>query len=202
MIEIFNIAVMNMPNAIRGMRNPMESWDKSDSYLSNGEFTLGDSDLKLALNLATAGSDHGKFLRQIFVSMDITAPEYWWKEYATYKVATVENSTSTMHRLGTRLLTPEDFSWDEEWTENQILLEFINRLITIWQETKDKNTWRRIIQLLPMSFNYTRTVTLNYEVLRNMYNSRKNHKLVEWKEFCNIIELLPYSELITASRKH
>lgn len=226
MIRIENTRVMNFESAIHGMRNPLESWDKSDSiYLNtfcNDEgmkaemydsplVNMGEADHKLALNLATAGSDHGKFMRQIFVSVDLTAPIYWWKEFDTYKVGTVANSTSTMHKITSRLLTPEDFSWDDDkgvtidFTYRRNMLNDLNKLIVSYKECDDpvikKRIWRRLIQDLPSSFNQTRTVTLNYEVLRNMYFARNNHKLVEWRILCKWIESLPYSELITTPRK-
>lgn len=210
MIKVENIEVMNLPSAFRGMRNPLESWDKSDSgYKSAGDsqmeyYAVGPKDLTLALQLVNAGSDHSKFMRQILVSMDITAPDYWFKEFDTYKVGTVANSTSTMHKLGSRYLGEDDFSWDDITQYKVRMLHHLNILIEDWKGAlkdgnKDEaaNLWRELIQDLPMSFNYVRTITLNYAVLRNMYQSRKSHKLTEWREFCKIIEELPYSELIT-----
>lgn len=219
MIEIKEIEVFNFEGALRGMRNPMESWNKSDSYYDeNHNYIIGEKDMKLALKLVKAGNEHAKFMRQIFVSMDITAPLYWWKEMDTYKVATVANSESTMHRMGSRLLTYEDFSWDkffetnlgninDEYIYNSIekyrqdTLSHLNELIEIWQERKDKKIWLAIIQNLPSSFNQMRTWTGNYQILRNMYFQRRNHKLQEWKDFCKVIEELPYSELITATMR-
>jgi len=210
MIKVENISVMNIPNALRGMRNPLESWDKSDStfqyvgFGSEERFIVGPNDMKLALKLVKAGSDHSKFMRQILVSMDITAPDYWYKEFDTYKVGTVANSTSTMHRLGSRYLREDDFSWDTVTRYKESTLDHLNILIEDWKAALEEGNkdeaselWRELIQDLPMSYNYLRTFTMNYAVLRNMYHSRKNHKLTEWREFCKIIESLPYSELIT-----
>jgi hypothetical protein len=213
MIKVTNISVMNFENAIRGMRNPLNSWAKSDSDWEfvedssiinpNDEvrFVMGENDLALAMRLANAGSDDRKFLRQIFVSMDITAPFYWWKEFDTYKVGTVANSCSTMHRIHSKEFTLEDFSW-EHLTEPGIQLleatiDFLNHNRKLFNETKDKLYWHQMIQMLPTSYEQLRTVTLNYEVLRNMYHARKHHKLDEWREFCKRIESLPYSCLIT-----
>ncbi len=196
MINVDKIDVMNMESAFRGMRNPMESWDKANS----------DSDMKLAIALTKAGSDHAKFLRQIFISMDINAPDYFWKEFDTYKVGTVANSTSTMHKLGSRLLTEHDFSWDTFSLERVMTLFRINLKIKQYQKHKDSEPavaryiWRKIIQDLPMGFNYLRTVTLNYEVARNMYHARNKHKLEEWQHFCTILTTLPASELITLNK--
>ena len=202
MIKITNISVCNFENAIRGMRNPLNSWDKSDSYYDKGgNFVIGENDLKLALKLANAGSDHRKFLRQIFVSVDITAPLYWWKEFDTYKVGTVANSCSTMHTIHKKEFTLDDFSHDKLNEYNKrILKAYIDAINTdrkLFLETNDKDYWWQMIQMLPTSYNQLRTVTLNYEVLRNIYHSRKNHKLDEWHGFCDVIKGLPYSELIT-----
>jgi len=205
-LKLEHVEVTNLNGAIRGMRNPLESHHLSDSYWSNHssideennkeyieEFIIGPNDLKLAMQLKKAGSDHRKFLRQIFVSFDLTMPEYFWKQYHTYKVSTVENSTSQMHTLGKRLLTPNDFIFDNE--EDHILINRINNLILEWQNTKDKEIWRRIIQLMPQSYLYKKTCTLTYENLINMYNARKNHKLDEWQWFIrNIIKQCPYAE--------
>lgn len=200
MIKIENIRVYNMLDAVKGIRNAMKSWDKSDSDMSK----IGPKDLELALKLVKAGSDHRKFLRQIFVSMNITAPLYWWKEMDTYKVGTVANSESTMHTLTHRALTEEDFSWDEVTCYRIALLEHLNELLEKVRECKKnglidraKRFWRELIQDLPSSFNQMRTWTANYEVLRNIYHARKHHKLDEWREFCSVIESLPHSELIT-----
>lgn len=206
MIKVTNINVYNFENALRGMRNALQSWHKSDSYYdwpgygSVDRYITGKNDMELALRLVKSGSSHRKFLRQIFVSMDITAPDYFFKEYDTYKIGTTANSTSTMHRLTSRLLTQEDFSVDE-WDEfNDKLLIYLNVLIEDFQRTKDKKIWRKIIQTLPMSFNYLRTCSMNYEVLRNMYFQRRSHRLSEWREFFKIIETLPYSEFITIEK--
>lgn len=197
---------------IRGMRNPMNSWDKSDSYVSyvddacaNGEaphcFVVGDEDLILMERLAAAGSDHRKYLRMIPVFMDITAPLYWWKEYDTYKVGTVANSCSTMHKVHAKEFTLNDFSHDRMTADGvetlMAVIDHLNQFRQYYLETKDKDYWYDMIQSLPSSYNQKRTVMLNYEVLRNMYHSRKNHKLDEWHVLCERIEDLPYSELIT-----
>jgi len=206
MIRIDRVSVMNMENAIRGARNPMNSWDRMDSsYDDNGTFVFGENDLNLAKRLCNSGPDHRKFIRQIFVSVDITAPLYWWKEYDTYKVNTVANSTSTMHKIQSKPFCMEDFSCDKMNLET---IEYFKGLITYMEtlrlkflETKDKADWYSMIQLLPSSYNQMRTCTFNYENLVNMYNSRKNHKLDEWHVFCDWIEQLPYSkELITFAR--
>lgn len=205
MISIDVIEVTNFKGALMGMRNPKESWGKSDSfYDTDGNFIMGDVDHNLAMTLATAGSDHGKFLRQIFVCMNVTAPLYWWKEFDTYKVGTVANSTSTMHKLGSRPLEVEDFSWDKLTDRRLNWLREYNETIQLWKEetivSNKHELWREMIQDLPTSFNQMRTVTLNYEVLRNIYFARRNHKLSEWHEFCEMIEYMPYSELITTER--
>lgn len=202
MIKLERTDVMNLENAIRGARNPMNSWAKSDSYTDeNGVFTLGANDLDLAKRLCNAGSDHRKFIRQIFVSVDITAPLYWWKEFDTYKIGTVANSTSTMHKIHSKPIERADFSYDHTIPEMLPVLDsFISSIEALRQkyvETKEKSYWYTIIQLLPESYNQMRTVTLNYEVLTNIYNSRKTHKLDEWHTFCDWIKALPYaSELI------
>ena len=202
MIIVSNIEVMNFENAIRGMRNPLNSWSKRDSGIDHkGHFILGDNDLSLAMRLANAGSDDRKFLRQIFVSLDIEAPLSWWKEFDTYKVGTVANSCSTMHRIHSRDLEVFDFTWENLDEPGLQLLEatidYINHNRRLFLETKDKRYWRHMIDALPTSYNQLRTVTLNYEVLRNMYHARKQHKLQEWRELCKRIESLPYSQLIT-----
>ena len=190
---------------IMGMRNPMNSWDKSDSEWkvlnSNSVYIVGDNDLALMSKLRKAGTDHGKFMRMIPVYMDITAPLYWWKEFDTYKVGTVANSCSTMHKIHTRPFTLNDFSTEHLTPENrEVLMHTIDALNTArnkYLETNDKNYWWQMIQLLPSSYNQLRTVLVNYEVLSNMYHSRKTHKLDEWRSFCNIIATLPYGRLIT-----
>lgn len=202
MIKIDKVNVMNFENAIRGARNPMNSWNKMDSYYDeNNNFVLGENDLSLATRLRKAGTaDHRKYLRQIFVSVDILAPMYWWKEYDTYKVATVANSTSTMHKIHAKPFELDDFS-HEHLTEYglETLKELIKALenFRLWYKDdmgNSKKEWYNIIQLLPSSYNQLRTCTFNYETLINMYKSRKNHKLDEWKEFCKWVETLPYAK--------
>ena len=202
MLKVERISVMNMENAIRGARNPLNSWARMDSYYDEkGNFVLGENDLSLARRLAVAGSDHRKFLRQIIVSMDITAPLYWWKEFDTYKVGTVANSTSTMHKIQAKEFTREDFSHDR-LTESGLmaldsLILFLEEERVKFNETKEKAHWHNMIQLLPSSFNQMRTVTMNYEVLINIYYARKTHKLAEWHTLCDAIMSLPYAnELI------
>ena len=205
MIDFNRVYVMNLENAIRGARNPMNSWARSDSYYDeNGQYILGENDLSLAKRLRNAGtSDHRKYLRQVMLSVDITAPMYWWKEYDTYKVATVANSTSTMHKIHSKPFEIEDFSHDH-LTENGLkvlkgLVDEMEKIRLEYVETKDKALWYDLIQLLPSSYNQMRTCTLNYETLINIYKSRKHHKLDEWRSFCEWIETLPYAnELIIA----
>ncbi len=187
--------------AFRGMRNPLNSWDKSDSYYTvDGDFIIGKKDIELAKKLAKAGSDHRKYLRQIGVSVDITAPLYWWKEFDTYKVGTTANSCSTMHTIHSKEFTLSDFSWEDLTEVNIRVLEEVILALNVSREqynaTKDKFYWRQMVQLLPTSYEQKRTVTLNYEVLINIYNARKNHKLKEWHTLCAWIESLPLSELI------
>lgn len=201
MLTVTNISVMNFENAIRGARNPMNSWNKSDSYYENGNYILGENDLTLAAKLCKAGRDHRKFLRQIFVSVDINAPIYWWKEFDTYKVGTVSNSTSTMHKIHSQKFSIEQFSCDKMSLKSKEkmneLVEYLEELRELYNETKEKQVWMDIIQLLPSSYNQLRTCSLNYEVLANIYHSRKNHKLDEWHVFCDYIKTLPYAnELI------
>lgn len=228
MLKISNFEVMGWEHAIRGMRNPMNSWEKSDS-LWNGAFNysngtpvwvIGDNDLSLMKRLRNAGTDHRKFMRMITVYLDITAPLYWWKEFDTYKIGTVANSCSTMHKIAEKEFTLEDFSHehlaecDGEWVDIltvdpysfpamestdilKTVVEGLNRFRSRYLETKDKKYWWQMIQLLPSSYNQKRTVMLNYEVLANIYKSRRNHKLDEWHTFCDWIEELFYSELIT-----
>jgi hypothetical protein len=200
LIKVERINVYNFENALRGMRNPMNSWDKSDSKWFYDGFEIGENDLRLALNLVKSGTDHSKFMRQILVSMDITAPSYWWREMDTYKVATVANSTSTMHTLTSKPLTLDDFSWDRLSEPREKMLEHLNSLIEYYKATNDKEVWRELIQDLPGSYNYLRTWTANYQVLRNIYFARRNHKHVEWRDFCKMIEGLPYGELITIEK--
>jgi hypothetical protein len=204
MIELTRTAVMNLENAIRGARNPLNSWERSDScYNEDGEYILGENDLSLAVRLRKAGSDHRKFMRQILVSVDICAPLYWWKEYDTYKVATVANSTSTMHKIHSKPFTREDFSWDhmtkETLAQFDQVIQYLEQLRLKFLETKEKEYWYDMIQFLPSSYNQLRTCTLNYETLVNIYYARKNHKLEEWHSFCRWVESLPYAkELIVA----
>ena len=223
MLKIENTEVMGLEAAVRGMRNPMNSWEKSDSlfYDEDGNLCrmgqgknlsldeIGDSDYKLMIKLRNAGTDHRKFMRMIAVYVDITAPLYWWKEFDTYKVGTVANSCSTMHKIAEKEFTLEDFSCEHladdfalsnaESPINVIehLIHCLNFCRSLYLETKDKKYWWQMIQLLPSSYNQKRTVMLNYEVLANIYKSRKNHKLDEWHTFCDWTESLPYSELIT-----
>ena len=231
MIKIENTEVVGWEAAIRGMRNPMNSWDKSDSYIDSvdyirdandhyaimvqkHEFSLGSDDLNLMKKLAGAGTDHSKYRRMITVYADITAPLYFWKEYDTYKVGTVANSCSTMHKIHEKEFTEEDFSIEHLISENEQSKEdrvtYVSPMFTFrhiivqlnfyrerYITTKDKKYWWQMIQLLPSSYNQRRTVMLNYEVLANQYKSRKNHKLDEWHDYCAWIETLPCSEIIT-----
>ena len=199
MIKIERISVMNFENAIRGARNPMNSWARMDSYYNEkGEYILGENDLSLASKLAAAGTDHRKFLRQVMVSVDITAPLYWWKEFDTYKVGTVANSTSTMHKIQAKEFERSDFSCDK-LSEDALsvfdgLISYLESERVKFNETKDKAHWHNLIQLLPSSYNQLRTVSLNYEVLINIYYARRHHKLSEWHVFCEMIENLPYAD--------
>lgn len=252
MIKIENFEVTGWKHAIRGMRNPMNSWDKSDSTYINenwcdtgSEFALaevcggnapmiGDADYNLMLRLAKAGSVEGKFRRMITVYVDITAPLYWWKEFDTYKVGTVANSCSTMHKIHAKEFTLDDFShehldniWEyepevrdmapviefstnTETVTNYVLepddilnlnIKMLNRCRDLYLKTKEKIYWWQMIQLLPSSYNQKRTIMLNYEVLANIYTNRRNHKLDEWRELCQWIERLPYSDIITCLRQ-
>ena len=199
MILLERTAVMNLENAMRGARNPMNSWNRSDSYYNEAhEYVLGPNDLGLAMRLRKAGSDHRKFIRQIFVSVDITAPLYWWKEYDTYKVATVANSTSTMHKIHAKPFELSDFS-HEKLTDRGLraledLIAVMEQYRTEFIATKDKTAWYNMIQLLPTSYQQMRTCTLNYETLVNIYYARRNHKLDEWHTFCDWIRTLPYAD--------
>lgn len=224
MIKIENVEIYGWETAIRGMRNPMNSWEKSDSYpavdcgkcgkieregccTEEGRdctgfycYEIGKNDFALMKSLAAAGPDHGKFLRMITVTADITAPLYWYKEYDTYKVGTVANSCSTMHKIHAKEFTLDDFSCEHLYAPLQDLrptIDLLNVYRERYLETKDKNDWWQMIQLLPSSYNQRRTVQLNYAVLKNIYHARRNHKLDEWNLFCGWIERLPYSELIT-----
>ena len=237
MIKFENTEVMGWEAAIRGMRNPMNSWKMSDSYRYAGSgpsleeaglidpltgyhvgFEIGDNDYALMKKLRNAGTDHRKFMRMITVYVDVIAPLYWWKEFDTYKVGTVANSCSTMHKIAAKEFTMEDFSCEhlyaeddidgmyysttaeEEFTSTDVLkvvIEALNNYREMYLSTKDKKDWWQMIQLLPSSYNQRRTVMLNYEVLANIYKSRRNHKLNEWHVFCDWIDGLPYSQLIT-----
>ena len=203
MIKIERTSVMNFENAIRGARNPMNSWEKSDSYYNEeGEFILGEIDRDFGSRLCHSGVDHRKFIRQIFVSVDITAPLYWWKEFDTYKVGTVANSCSTMHKIHAKPIEREDFSCDrlDEGGLKALdaLIEYLEAERQKFCANKeDRQSWHNIIQLLPSSYNQMRTVTMNYENLINMYYARRTHKLAEWHTYCDWIKSLPYaSELI------
>ncbi len=207
MIILEKTSVMNFDNAVRGARNPMNSWNRSDSYLDEkGNFVFGSNDLDLAMRLCRAGSDHRKFLRMIFVSVDITAPLYWWKEFDTYKVGTVANSCSTMHKLHSKAFERADFSMDKLSEASRevmdSLLAYLEELRLHYLETKDKSTWYNLIQMLPSSYNQMRTVTLNYENLRGMYFSRKDHKLEEWHVLCAWIRSLPYAEALICGKEN
>ena len=210
MILIEKIEVGGFEAAIRGMRNPMNSWAQSDSIWSDidGKYHVGLNDLELMRKLVNAGTDHSKFMRMISVSMDITAPLYWWKEASTYKVGTVANSCSTMHKLTAKPFEIDDFSHDKmhDSTMNalEIVVNYLNYARDMYLTAEDeykKSYWWQMIQLLPSSYNQKRTVFLNYQVLRNMYHARKNHKLDEWRKFCECVEALPYSELITMEKE-
>ncbi|MBO1680508.1 hypothetical protein [Bittarella massiliensis (ex Durand et al. 2017)] len=197
MILLERTAVMNWENAMRGARNPMNSWGRSDScYGEDGSYQLGENDLSLALRLCRSGSDHRKFIRQIFVSVDITAPLYWWKEFDTYKVGTVANSTSTMHKIHAKPFSRKDFSCDrmDERTLSCLdgVIALLEQLRQDYLAGKDKTCWYSMIQLLPESYNQLRTVTLNYENLVGMYFARRSHKLDEWHLLCDWIKSLPY----------
>lgn len=197
MIKIERTSVMNFENAMRGARNPMNSWGRYDSTVDeNGNFVFGENDLSLAKRLCKAGSDHRKFIRMIMVCVDVTAPLYWWKEYDTYKISTVANSTSTMHKITSKPFELSDFSAekmnDEGLKAMNSLIETLESLRLRYVETKDKELWYTIIQLLPSSYNQMRTCTLNYETLCNIYFARKSHKLDEWHNYCRWIEELPY----------
>ena len=205
MIKIENTEVHGFEAAIRGMRNPLNSWEKSDSYTisdyeGNSTYDVGKNDLTLMKKLVSAGSDHSKFMRMITVTLDIIAPMYWWKEASTYKVGTVRNSCSTMHTIHKKEFTLDDFSYehlDLELNILEVVIIGLNAARKRYLKSKDKADWWQMIQLLPSSYNQRSTVQLNYAVLRNIYHARKGHKLDEWRDFCKWIEELPYSELIT-----
>lgn len=206
MIRLERTSVMNIENAVRGARNPMNSWHRMDSrYDENGNYILGPNDLDLAVRLRKAGSDHRKFLRQIFVSVDITAPLYWWEEYDTYKVSTVANSTSTMHKIHSKPFSMDDFSTDHLTADSlafmETVVEKLEQVRLKYMETKSREDWYDLIQLLPSSYNQMRTCSFNYETLVNIYYARKNHKLAEWHEFCDWIETLPYGKELIICRE-
>lgn len=210
MIKIENVEVVGMKAAIRGMRNPKNSWEKSDSSVVDGHsFFVGDNDFALMRTLANAGTDHGKFMRMIHVQCDVTAPLYWWKEADQYKVGTVTDSCSTMHKIAAKEFTLDDFSHEHllgkavqynGYVPTSVLectIGALNEFRKLYLESKNKVFWWQMIQLLPSSYNQLRTWDLNYAVLKNIYHARKDHKLDEWHDFCDWIESLPYSELIT-----
>ena len=225
MIKIEKTETYGWEAAIRGLRNPLNSWSKSDSTFTMGDTFIGENDLSLMKNLCNAGTDHRKFMRMIMVSLDVTAPLYWWKEFDTYKVGTVANSCSTMHKIHEKHFTLDDFSREklaypalDQLRHTINTLNVYRDLFVNWDKKDDnsknallvgisdggydkKDAWNQMIQLLPSSYNQKRTVMLNYEVLANIYKSRKNHKLDEWVEFCEWIETLPYSELITGGKE-
>lgn len=208
MIKFENLRIYNFMGAIRNMRNSWESWDKIDSIENVDEnpanvegFVMGENDMKLAMKLVKAGPDHAKFVRQIMVSVDVIAGNEWWKEADTYKVGTVANSTSMMHTLGKRLLTEDDFSFDKPISPLvQTQIELANEFIQRWWNSGKKTgspEWRDMQKAIPMGFVYRRGFTCNYQVLANMYHSRRLHRLAEWREFASWVESLPYAELIT-----
>ena len=208
MIKVERSSVMNFENAIRGARNPLNSWDRMDSvYDESGKYVLGENDLALAKKLARAGSDHRKFLRQIFVSVDITAPLYWWKEFDTYKVGTVANSCSTMHKIHAKTFEREDFSYDRLDEGGLAALDAVIDYLEserqkFCADKTNKQAWHNMIQILPTIYNQMRTVTLNYENLINIYYARRSHKLGEWHVFCDWIMSLPYaSDLIAVKNE-
>lgn len=207
MITLKYADIWGFEHAVRGMRNPMNSWDKSDTFVDYDLVLLGNKDKELMKRLVHAGPSHRKFLRQIFVSVDITAPLYWWKEFDTYKVGTVANSCSTMHKIHDKEFTLDDFS--VEHLDDDVLnkpfkdiISCLNFFRQLYIQDHDKDNWWQMIQLLPSSYNQKRTVTMNYENLLNIYETRRNHKLDEWKDFCKWIERLPNAELITGEEKN
>lgn len=207
MITLKYADIWGFEHAVRGMRNPMNSWDKSDTFVDYDLVLLGNKDKELMKRLVHAGPSHRKFLRQIFVSVDITAPLYWWKEFDTYKVGTVANSCSTMHKIHDKEFTLDDFS--VEHLNDDVLnkpfkdiISCLNFFRQLYIQDHDKDNWWQMIQLLPSSYNQKRTVTMNYENLLNIYETRRNHKLDEWKDFCKWIERLPNAELITGEEKN
>jgi hypothetical protein len=201
MIKFEKPEIWGWEHAIRGMRNPLNSWERSDTVFDGDKLCLGENDVDLMTRLIRGGAPHRKFLRQIFVSVDITAPLYWWKEFDTYKVGTTANSCSTMHKLTAKEFTIEDFSFEDcnRWTKDVVCSCIINALNMNrlkYLETKDKKLWRQMIQLLPTSYNQKRTVTMTYENLLNMLEYRRGHKLDEWRMFCDWILTLPYGSLL------
>ena len=201
MIKVENIDTWGFDHAIRGMRNPLNSWDKSDSYIELCDVIVGDADLALMHKLYKGGTEHRKYLRQIFVSMDIIAPLYWWKEFDTYKVGTVANSCSTMHKIHDKEFTLDDFSVEhlDGWSLEHFIdtLNLLNKYRYDFIETKNKSDWWQMIQLLPSSYNQKRTITMNYENAVNMIRQRENHKLDEWRDFVKELQQLPYIKQIT-----
>ena len=248
MIKLDNTDVLGWEHAVRGMRNPMNSWEKSDSefevlgkepddaivvdWPGDAGSWIGPNDQKLMMTLRDAGTDHRKFMRMLVVYVDITAPLYWWKEFDTYKVGTVANSCSTMHKIHAKEFDISDFSFEKlinDWydldhcdcvitaepDENgqgpayyfdpsallEVVIDMLNKARSLYLQTKDKTYWWQMIQLLPSSYNQKRTVMFNYEVLANIYKSRKDHRLDEWHDFCDWVETLPYSKLITGKKR-
>ena len=207
MIKLERTSVMNFENAMRGARNPLNSWERSDSSIdTDGTFHFGANDLDLAKRLCQAGGDHRKFIRQIFITVDITAPIYWWKEYDTYKVGTVANSTSTMHKIHSKAFEMSDFSTDHMCDAAKLqmesMIECMEKIRQEYLETKDKTLWYSLIQLLPESYHQMRTCTMSYENAIAMYRARHGHKLQEWHTFCNWVCDLPYfAELFPEVKK-
>ena len=207
MLKTANTSVMNFENAIRGARNPLNSWGRMDSaYDSEGRYVLGPNDLDLARRLARSGSDHRKYLRQIFVSVDITAPLYWWKEFDTYKVGTVANSTSTMHKIHAKAFEREDFAHDRLDEGGLAMLDATIAYLESERQKyladkENRQPWHNMIQLLPTSYNQMRTVTMNYENLINIYYARRAHKLAEWHTLCDWILSLPYAKELICVRE-
>lgn len=224
MIKIERVETFGWEAAVRGMRNPLNSWEKSDSLSYEDDegatidylYNVGRKDKELMTTLVKAGTDHSKFMRMLGIAMDVVAPLYWWKEFDTYKVGTVANSCSTMHKIQAKEFTLDDFShehlideywedgfWESEWLDDlRTTIARLNRARNRFLKTKDKKYWWQMIQLLPSSYNQRRTVMLNYEVLRNQYHARKNHKLDEWHDYCKMLEALPHSDLITMEARH
>lgn len=204
MIKIENVVTPSNEQweaILKGMRNPLDSWNRADSDFKDS-VDIGENDLNLMNKLSSWGADHSKYMRMLNVVMDINAPLYWWKEFDTYKVGTVANSRSTMHKIQANRFTRMDFSFErvigsQEWCLLDDIITLLNSNRIKFLETKDKQYWENMIQILPSSYNQLRTVSVNYQVLKNMYHNRKNHKLQEWRDFCKMIETLPYSEVIT-----